>query len=71
MPKIPDISQAMMQYLGRISEKIVAALQPMRQGNQLVVKTNTLYGPAGVGVMTALLLPAVQAAREAAMSPNQ
>ena len=63
----PDISQAIMQYLGRISEKIVAALQPTREGNQLVVKANTMYGPAGIGVMTSLLLPAVQAAREAAM----
>jgi prepilin-type processing-associated H-X9-DG protein len=62
-----DISQAMMQYLGRISEKIVVALQPTREGGQVVVKANMPYGPAGIGVLTGLLLPAVQAAREAAM----
>jgi prepilin-type processing-associated H-X9-DG protein len=63
----PEISQAMMQYAGRISERIVAALQPTRGRNRVILKGETPYGPAGIGVMTALLLPAVQAAREAAM----
>src|SRR5690606_6714987 len=62
----PDINEAMVRYMSRISDVVVKALQPKREKDMLIFETN-LHGSAGtVGVMTALLLPAVQAAREAA-----
>ncbi len=62
----PEISSAMMRYMGRMSEKTLAALQPARDGNQVQFHFIAPAGPAVIGVLIALLLPAVQAAREAA-----
>jgi type II secretory pathway pseudopilin PulG len=62
------VEQATAQYVRRISRVIVDALRPVRKKDRLVVSG---HGPimgsaASVGVLAALLLPAVQAAREAA-----
>ena len=68
-----DVNSAMMQYLSRISDKMVALLRPARQKNQVIMHVEMSNGAPAVGVLTALLLPAVQAAREAAnrnMSQN-
>jgi prepilin-type processing-associated H-X9-DG protein len=62
----PEISSAMMRYMGRLSEKTLAALQPVRDGNRVKFHFIAPAGPAVIGVLFALLLPAVQAAREAA-----
>lgn len=70
------IEKATAAYVTRISDRVLNMLRPTRQGDRLVLST----GPGGaetqmamVGVTVALLLPAVQAAREAArrtMSTN-
>ncbi len=57
-------AQAMVQYLTRVANSIEAKLQPKRNGKDLVITASADY--ATTGVMVALLLPAVQAAREAA-----
>lgn len=58
------IAQSMAQYLTRVANSIEAKLQPKRNGKDLVITADADYATAGV--MVALLLPAVQAAREAA-----
>jgi hypothetical protein len=62
------VEQATAQYVRRISGVIVDAVRPVRKKNQLVVSGHgsIMSSAASVGVLTALLLPAVQAAREAA-----
>ena len=57
-------SQAMVQYLTRVANSIENKLQPKRNGKDLVITASADY--ATTGVMVALLLPAIQAAREAA-----
>jgi len=56
--------QAMHRYLIRLANTIEGRLQPARSGNQLVIALSADYATSGV--LVALLLPAVQAAREAA-----
>ena len=62
------VEQAMLQYLERINERMVETLRPARKGS--VVKLSQGGGQytqtATVGILAAVLLPAVQAAREAA-----
>ena len=62
------VEQAAAQYARRISEQIFKAIRPVRQGDSLTLAASG-QGQAQVatiGVLVALLLPAVQAAREAA-----
>jgi prepilin-type processing-associated H-X9-DG protein len=58
-------SQVAAQF-GPMSDKVVAALQPTQAGNQVKFHADIQSGPAAIGIMVALILPAVQAAREAA-----
>jgi hypothetical protein len=58
------IEQATARYLTRLADTMEARLQPRRSGNDLVITLSADY--ASTGVMVALLLPAIQAAREAA-----
>jgi hypothetical protein len=58
------VQQAMQRYLMRVANTIEGRLQPARSGNQVVITLKADY--AGTGIMVALLLPAIQAAREAA-----
>jgi len=62
----PDIARAMMSYMNRLIDKFMASVKPVRDGNNVVIRSDTQYGMAAAGMLTALLLPAVQAAREAA-----
>ncbi len=57
--------QAMQRYLVRVANMIEGRLRPTRDGNQVLVTLSADYATTG-GVLVALLLPAVQAAREAA-----
>ncbi len=65
------IEQAMAQYAMRMNDRMIQALRPVRRGSTLTleppVKENLqMTSVAVIGVLVALLLPAVQAAREAA-----
>jgi hypothetical protein len=63
----PDpVQQAGGQYFRRLVDHFAGAVKPMRNGNRVTISIDTQGGWATVGVLAALLLPAVQAAREAA-----
>lgn len=58
------VQQAQYDYAARIGDKLEQELMPTREGKKLTITLKHEF--ANVGVLTALLLPAVQAAREAA-----
>jgi len=67
------VGQATMQYLERVSKLILEAIRPVRDGTKLSLSTDrfgdmapNVSSMAAIGVLVALLLPAIQAAREAA-----
>lgn len=60
------VPEATRNYIRRLSEEIVAMLQPVRSGSELVMEVDNQGGLATSGVLVGMLLPAVQAAREAA-----
>jgi len=67
-----ELEAAMGRYQVRVSEKMLQALRPTKEGNSLVLKfeqtEENIVGAnvAVIGILVALLLPAVQAARGAA-----
>ncbi|PQO26702.1 hypothetical protein C5Y96_19650 [Blastopirellula marina] len=67
-----EVEAAMGRYQVRVSESMIDALRPKKEGNSLVLNfqqnEEAVMGAnvAVIGVLIALLLPAVQAAREAA-----
>ncbi len=63
-----SVGQATSRYLHRISKVIADALRPARTKDRLSLRYSGdhMSSVASIGVLTALLLPAVQAAREAA-----
>jgi hypothetical protein len=62
------VEQAMVQYMQRISDRIFDAFRPVRKGGRLELAGSGQGNAqvATIGILVALLLPAVQAAREAA-----
>jgi len=60
------VQQAAAQYAARVSESIAEMLKPTRTGRRVTLNVKSDAGIASAGVMIGLLLPAVQAAREAA-----
>lgn len=58
--------KAMHNYIDRISREIMERLTPRRAGKGLVLQMENFESVAVVGTLTGLLLPAVQAARQAA-----
>ncbi|MFP6618049.1 MAG: DUF1559 domain-containing protein [Pirellulaceae bacterium] len=60
------IDSAMQKYMVRIADFLGQSFQPTRDGNRLTLDSDATVGLASTGVMVALLLPAVQAARTAA-----
>ncbi|MGQ9821071.1 MAG: DUF1559 domain-containing protein [Thermogutta sp.] len=62
------VEQAAAQYLNRITDRFLAILQPDREGDTLFLRFDEeqRVQVATAGILVALLLPAVQAAREAA-----
>lgn len=67
-----EVEAAMGRYQVRVSESMIDALRPKKEGNSLVLKfeqdDESIMGAnvAVIGILVALLLPAVQAARGAA-----
>lgn len=57
---------AVRSYVDRISSVLTTGLTPVRKGNALVLDINEFQNVSVVATLTGLLLPAVQAAREAA-----
>jgi len=62
----PEIDMAMKRYGQRVVDGVFEQLKPKRGGSDVVVEIEGEGGAASVGMMVALTLPAVQAAREAA-----
>lgn len=62
------VEQAFAKYSKRIGEKMLEYFRPVRKGEKLTLTTDAGDNPqmATIGILVALLLPAVQAAREAA-----
>ena len=62
------VEQASAKYAQRMTRRIFEMFQPTRKGNMLVLAREGAVAnqTAVIGVLVALLLPAVQAAREAA-----
>jgi prepilin-type processing-associated H-X9-DG protein len=58
------VNEAMGQYVNRVGGQLSDMIRPNRQGK--LVRVNLESGVGSVGIMVGLLLPAVQAAREAA-----
>ena len=73
-PNDRELNEATLHYMNRLSDKIMQALEPKVKDNRVLVSTTFPQGGgAQPAVLVALLLPAVQAAREAAhrnMSQN-
>lgn len=71
-PKDPadPVQQAMTQYTERMADYYEQMLQPQRNGRAVVVAAQADPGMSAMGVMVATLLPAVQAARDAARRMN-
>jgi prepilin-type processing-associated H-X9-DG protein len=81
MAKRPEssdpVEQAMAQYSQRMIDRMLQSVRPVRQGQTLTLASGggnpQMASVATIGILVALLLPAVQAAREAgrrAMSTN-
>jgi prepilin-type processing-associated H-X9-DG protein len=65
-PNDPEVAEAMLRYAQRMADMAQAMLEPKPEGNDVVIKAELRAGVAEVGMMSALLLPATQAARDAA-----
>jgi hypothetical protein len=59
-------AEAMRSYIDRISGTLTNKLTPVRRGNALVIELDQFQQIGTIGTLTGLLLPAVQAARQAA-----
>ncbi len=59
-------SKASLKYIDRVSTEITAMLTPKRNGKRLVLEVEGVENTATIGTLVGLLLPAVQAARQAA-----
>ncbi|MCY2985930.1 MAG: DUF1559 domain-containing protein [Planctomycetota bacterium] len=62
----PEVKAATIQYLERLKEFLSQAELWSVSGNEIAIKGEFAYTVPTIGVLTGLLLPAVQAAREAA-----
>ena len=68
MPPMGDplVDAAMRKYMVRLANYMEQLFRPTRDANRLTMDSNATMGMATTGVLVALLLPAVQAARTAA-----
>jgi len=61
-----NVPPQIINQMRTVCDNVVAALQPTQAGNGVNFHADIQSGPAAIGMGVALLLPAVQAAREAA-----
>ena len=66
MPADSPVGEATHKYLDRVAGTILDSLTPEQSGSRLVVEFSDIRNPAVIGTLTGLLLPAVQASRQAA-----
>ncbi|MGB0599970.1 MAG: DUF1559 domain-containing protein [Rubripirellula sp.] len=59
------VGRATGQYMQRLSDHYIGMMTPKQDGRRLMIKAKASQGMAVQGVLVGLLLPAVQAAREA------
>ena len=69
-PQSDEMIAATQQYGERIAAMITQTLRPTRNGSEITIGLDSQVGVASLGVMVGLLLPAVQAARQAARRMN-
>jgi hypothetical protein len=62
----PELKQACLQYMERAKEFLGKADLWTVNGDEIAINGTYSYSIPTIGVLTGLLLPAVQAAREAA-----
>ena len=62
------VNDAMIRYVQRVSGDVINMVRPTRKGNvvRIQLSSQQLGGVGNMGVMVGLLLPAIQAARDAA-----
>src|SRR5690606_11148618 len=60
------VADATANYLQRMAEEFISSLRPTLRNDRLVVDIQAPVSVAGTGFLIGLLLPAVQASREAA-----
>ncbi len=60
------VPEAMRQYFRRLGNEMFTMLKPARNGRRLMIEVDNGGGIATTGTLVGLLLPAVQASREAA-----
>ncbi|HKD38621.1 MAG TPA: DUF1559 domain-containing protein [Pirellulales bacterium] len=68
LPRQSDdpVDEAANRYLARITNKLFGLIKPFRTGQNVSIVVETGGGPATLGILVGMLLPAVQAARAAA-----
>lgn len=66
IPRDTPTGDAMHQYIDRLSGELMAMITPRRSGNRLILEAEEFQNMSVIGTMVGLLLPAVQASREAA-----
>ena len=60
------VQQASVQYMRRLVDRFASLVKPVRKGDRVTIAVDTQGGWATAGILISLLLPAVNAAREAA-----
>ena len=61
-----ETEAAVRSYVDRVKEALAGQLMPARQGDKLVLDVQQFQSVAVIGTLTGIMLPAVQAARQAA-----
>ena len=61
-----ETEAAVRSYVDRVKDALAGQLMPVRQGDRLILEVQQFQSVAVIGTLTGIMLPAVQAARQAA-----